>query len=243
MTTEDARGFEFPCDYQIKAMGHDDGHFHQVVLEIVARHCKTIRHESLNHRKSRGGKYVSVSLVIEATSPNVQAVPLENFVRRYKRVILARPDWLSHLGVAREVAALTGAALRLPDTSMLAEGAPVDDQVKIEIEDIIGMINDMGIQVYETAPDADALLLSNDAVTPDEDAAEEAAAVLGARGGRAFQLLDPGLQIAHPLFLHQHHLGKHVRCPRLIRHPLGDHRLGVLVPGSGLGLGLAQALE
>ncbi len=68
MTTEDAPGFEFPCDYQIKAMGHDDGHFHKVVIEIVARHCETIRHESLNHRRSRGGKYVSVSLVIEATS-------------------------------------------------------------------------------------------------------------------------------------------------------------------------------
>ncbi|MBT8492662.1 MAG: hypothetical protein KJO07_06345 [Deltaproteobacteria bacterium] len=35
-------------------------------------------------------------MVIEATSPNVQAVSLENFVRRYKRVILARPNWLSH---------------------------------------------------------------------------------------------------------------------------------------------------
>ena len=42
---------------------------------------------------------------------------------------------MSVLGVAREVAALTGADLRLPDTSMLAEGAPVNDQVKIEIED------------------------------------------------------------------------------------------------------------
>ena len=68
MKTEDAPGFEFPCDFQIKAMGLDDGDFHKVVLDIVARHCDTIRHESLNHRKSRGGKYVSVSLVIEATS-------------------------------------------------------------------------------------------------------------------------------------------------------------------------------
>ena len=33
-------------------------------------------------------------MVIEATSPRVQAVPLENFVRRYRRVILARPNWL-----------------------------------------------------------------------------------------------------------------------------------------------------
>ncbi|PWK53917.1 RNA polymerase sigma factor RpoD [Pleionea mediterranea] len=45
-----------------------------------------------------------------------------------------------------------------------------------QVEDIIRMINDMGIQVVETAPDADALLMA-DAVADDE-AAEEAAAAL-----------------------------------------------------------------
>ena len=41
----------------------------------------------------------------------------------------------SMLGVAREVAALTGVQVRPPDTSMLAEGLPVDGQVEIVIED------------------------------------------------------------------------------------------------------------
>ena len=51
-----------------------------------------------------------------------------------------------------------------------------DDIVDPEqIEDIIRMINDMGITVYETAPDADELL-SNEENTADELAAEEAAA-------------------------------------------------------------------
>lgn len=68
MTTEDAPGFEFPCDFQIKAMGIDDGRFHEVVIEIIGRHCDTIREDSLRTRASRGGKYVSVSIVIEATS-------------------------------------------------------------------------------------------------------------------------------------------------------------------------------
>ena len=45
-----------------------------------------------------------------------------------------------------------------------------------QIEDIIRMINDMGIQVCETAPDADDLIMSD--ATPDEDAAEEAAQAL-----------------------------------------------------------------
>src|SRR3569833_3349998 len=46
-----------------------------------------------------------------------------------------------------------------------------------QIEDIIAMINDMGIPVHETAPDAEALLLSDTAVA-DDAAAEEAAAAL-----------------------------------------------------------------
>jgi phenylalanyl-tRNA synthetase beta chain len=41
----------------------------------------------------------------------------------------------SMVGVAREVAALTGAKVRLPDTQMLSEGEPVEDQVKIVIDD------------------------------------------------------------------------------------------------------------
>lgn len=68
MTTEQARGFEFPCEYEIKAMGIDDGRFHEVVIAIVRRHCDTLREESLRTRPSRAGRYVSVSLVIEAQS-------------------------------------------------------------------------------------------------------------------------------------------------------------------------------
>ena len=55
---------------------------------------------------------------------------------------------------------------------------PEDISDPEQVEDIIRMINDMGITVFETAPDADALLLAdNDA---DEAAAEEAAAALAA---------------------------------------------------------------
>src|SRR5210317_1510 len=60
-----------------------------------------------------------------------------------------------------------------------------------QIEDIIGMINDMGIQVHETAPDADALLLSGDNATTDEDAAEEAAAALATVDSEFGRTTDP----------------------------------------------------
>jgi RNA polymerase primary sigma factor len=46
-----------------------------------------------------------------------------------------------------------------------------------QIEDIVQMINDMGIPVYEKAPDAEALLM-REPVVADDEAAEEAAAAL-----------------------------------------------------------------
>ncbi|MEZ5534167.1 MAG: RNA polymerase sigma factor RpoD [Thiolinea sp.] len=47
-----------------------------------------------------------------------------------------------------------------------------------QIEDIVAMINDMGITVHENAPDADELVLNDDNVQADDEAAEEAAAAL-----------------------------------------------------------------
>lgn len=58
-----------------------------------------------------------------------------------------------------------------------------------QIEDIIGMINDMGIQVFENAPDADELMMSED--TADEDAAEAAAQALASVDGELGRTTDP----------------------------------------------------
>ncbi|WP_411725596.1 RNA polymerase sigma factor RpoD [Methyloglobulus sp.] len=46
-----------------------------------------------------------------------------------------------------------------------------------QIEDFIGIINDMGIQVYEAAPDDDSLITDSAAVTTDDEDAEEVAAL------------------------------------------------------------------
>ena len=68
MTHEQHKGLHFPCEFQIKAMGIDDGSFQALVLEIVRRHCNRVHPDSLRTRPSRNGKYISVSVVIEATS-------------------------------------------------------------------------------------------------------------------------------------------------------------------------------
>ena len=58
-----------------------------------------------------------------------------------------------------------------------------------QIEDIIQMINDMGIQVMEEAPDADDLMLAEN--TADEDAAEAAAQVLSSVESEIGRTTDP----------------------------------------------------
>ncbi|MBK9131675.1 MAG: RNA polymerase sigma factor RpoD [Gammaproteobacteria bacterium] len=60
-----------------------------------------------------------------------------------------------------------------------------------QIEDIIGMINDMGITVHEFAPDTESLLMNDAAVDGDDDAAEEAAAALASVDSEFGRTTDP----------------------------------------------------
>ncbi|MBA2816380.1 RNA polymerase sigma factor RpoD [Candidatus Pantoea persica] len=60
-----------------------------------------------------------------------------------------------------------------------------------QIEDIIQMINDMGIQVVEEAPDADDLMLNENSADTDEDAAEAAAQVLSSVESEIGRTTDP----------------------------------------------------
>jgi RNA polymerase primary sigma factor len=60
-----------------------------------------------------------------------------------------------------------------------------------QIEDIVRMINDMGITVHETAPDLEESSLSDSVVTTDEDAAEAAAAALASVDSEFGRTTDP----------------------------------------------------
>ena len=68
-----------------------------------------------------------------------------------------------------------------------------DDMLDAEaIENIIGMINDMGIQVYDEAPDAETLLMSESTpAVADEDAVEEAEAALSTVDSEFGRTTDP----------------------------------------------------
>ncbi|HEY6527892.1 MAG TPA: RNA polymerase sigma factor RpoD [Cellvibrionaceae bacterium] len=68
---------------------------------------------------------------------------------------------------------------------------PEDISDPDQVEDIIQMINDMGIRVYETAPDADELLMQDTESNTDEIAAAEAAAALAAVETEVGRTTDP----------------------------------------------------
>jgi RNA polymerase primary sigma factor len=61
-----------------------------------------------------------------------------------------------------------------------------------QIEDIISMINDMGIKVYETAPeDDDDIIMNDDNVQADDDSEEEAVAALASVESEFGRTTDP----------------------------------------------------
>jgi len=68
-----------------------------------------------------------------------------------------------------------------------------DDMLDAEqIETIISMINDMGVQVYDEAPDAETLLMAEaPAAVPNEEAAEEAEAALSTVDSEFGRTTDP----------------------------------------------------
>ncbi|MGF1548779.1 MAG: RNA polymerase sigma factor region1.1 domain-containing protein, partial [Thiotrichales bacterium] len=60
-----------------------------------------------------------------------------------------------------------------------------------QVEDIINMINDMGIAVYEQPPEADSFLLPDANIDTDDDDAEEAAAALASVDNEFGRTTDP----------------------------------------------------
>jgi len=62
--------FAFPCDFPIKAMGKAGEDFDLLVLEIVRRHAQDLDVSRTKVRESRGGKWISVTVVVKARSKN-----------------------------------------------------------------------------------------------------------------------------------------------------------------------------
>ncbi len=61
-------GMVFPCRFRIKAMGLDEDNFDALVVQIIRRHCPDISAGAVSLKPSKNGKYVSVTVDIEAQS-------------------------------------------------------------------------------------------------------------------------------------------------------------------------------
>ena len=59
---------EFPCDFTIKVMGYAEDDFDALVVSLVREHCQDIAEGAVTTRTSKGGKYLSVSVTVTATS-------------------------------------------------------------------------------------------------------------------------------------------------------------------------------
>ena len=60
--------FEFPCDFPIKIMGHRTDDFAQAMVDIVLHHAPDFAAETVEMRASSGGRYLSVTCTVRATS-------------------------------------------------------------------------------------------------------------------------------------------------------------------------------
>ena len=67
-TGKEPEGMVFPCRFRIKAMGLDEDDFDALVVQIVRRHCPDITEGAVSLKSSKNGKYVSVTVDIEAQS-------------------------------------------------------------------------------------------------------------------------------------------------------------------------------
>jgi putative lipoic acid-binding regulatory protein len=66
--SEDESPLQFPCIFPIKAMGKTGCDLDMVVVEIVRRHVPDLAEGAVYSRESAHGNYVSVTVVVNATS-------------------------------------------------------------------------------------------------------------------------------------------------------------------------------
>ncbi len=66
--SEEETLLEFPCEFSIKAMGLATPEFDAVVVGIVRQHAPELGEGAVRTRPSSGGKYLAVTVTINATS-------------------------------------------------------------------------------------------------------------------------------------------------------------------------------
>jgi len=79
---------KFPCEFSIKAMGLATPDFDALVVEIVRVHAPDITEGAVRSRPSKGGKYVSVTVTINATSKH-QLDTIYQALTEHERILMS----------------------------------------------------------------------------------------------------------------------------------------------------------
>lgn len=64
----EGKGFEFPCEYPIKAMGPNTKEFMETITALVREHAPEVSSNSVHCKTSSTGKYQSVTVLVLAHS-------------------------------------------------------------------------------------------------------------------------------------------------------------------------------
>lgn len=79
---------EFPCDFSIKAMGRAEPGFDLLVVEMIRNHVPDLHEGAVKSRPSKGGKWVSVTVTIQASSKDqLDAIYLD--LTAHEKVVMA----------------------------------------------------------------------------------------------------------------------------------------------------------
>ncbi len=79
---------KFPCDFPIKIMGLATDEFEKTVQEICKNHYPELTENMTSFRKSADGKYLSITVIIHATS-KAQLDALYTELTANKQVLMA----------------------------------------------------------------------------------------------------------------------------------------------------------
>ena len=78
VTEPQAPKIEFPCQYPIKVIGDAGEDFSATVVEVIRRHAPDFDETTLVARDSRNGRFLSVQVLITATSvEQLQAIHVD----------------------------------------------------------------------------------------------------------------------------------------------------------------------
>jgi len=65
---QDETCFTFPCEFPVKAMGKTGDALEVAVIEIINRHVNDLAEGAITFNSSKGGKYTSITITINAQS-------------------------------------------------------------------------------------------------------------------------------------------------------------------------------